>query len=186
MGKKVGFSIALILGLILVDVFARFIYSQSWYGDTKLSKEVDPFDIITLVVTTVVTLWLGWYVAKKVTEQRYQKEYIISDLKQIEEEIKMVERSIENSKEVELQVGIALSSKLKRFIDRFSMTVEVFKITTINVELLNQNHKRLYIKFTNLEGDKLILDETNRNEIHHIFSDLIMTTRKMIFNINSY
>ena len=41
-------------------------------------------------MTTIVTMWLGWYVSKKLTEQRYQKEYIITDLKKIEEEINYI------------------------------------------------------------------------------------------------
>ncbi len=183
MVKKITFALVAITTFILLNIFSRFLYSQSWFSTTTFSKELNPFEIITLVVTTLVTIWLGWFVSKKLTEQRYQKEYIINDLKIIEEEINFIEKSIQYST-VDLQTLLGLLNKLKTYLERFSKTIEIFEIKSVDALNLNEIYIKLYEKTTDIESNQLSLNDTNRNEIYKICNDFIITTRKMIFTIN--
>ncbi len=185
MVKKIVIVILAIISLALIDVFSRFLYAQSWFSTTTFSKELDPFDILSLIVTTIVTFWFGWYISKKLTEQRYQKEYVINDLKQIEEELCYIERSMQSSN-IDLENLLDNLNKLNTYIKRFCKTVEIFKISTIDVKNLNKFYNLLYSKTTNVESSQLVLDATNRNEINQVCADFVIETRGMIFTINKH
>jgi len=185
MGKKIMFICFAVISLILIDVFSRFLYDQSWFGSTTLANEVDPFDIINLIVTLIATIWLGWYVSKKLTEKRFEKEYIITDLKQIEEEISYIEKNVESSR-LELDTVLNMLNKLSAHIERFSKTIQIFKISAINVIKLKKNYQELYEKTTNVEGNFLQIDTENRNEINQICTDFVITAREMIYTINKH
>ena len=183
MGKKIVYFFALIFSLIIIDIFSRFLYDQSWFGATTLSKELNPIDVVTLIVTTIVTIWLGWYVSSKITAQRFEKEYLINDLKQIEQEIFFIEKNIDNS-DIELQKLLSLLDKLNTYIDRFSKTIEVFNVSCVNVKMLNKNFRKLYTKTTDIDGNVFQTDNSNRKEINQVLTKFIIETRKMIFTIN--
>ncbi len=185
MGKKIALVFSLVVSFVLLNVFARFLYSQTWFSTTSFSKELDPFDIITLVVTTAVTVWLGLYVSKKITEQRFEKEYVINDLKHIEEEINHIEKNMQ-SREMDIQSILDLLNKLNIYIERFSKTIEIFEITCIEVNGLNKAYKKLYKKTTNIDGSQLVLDGPIRNEINKVCSDFIIKTREMIKTVNKH
>lgn len=185
MEKKITYGFILIIAFVLLNIFSRCLYEESWFSSTTFAKELNPFDIITLIVTTIVTLWLGWYVSKKLTEQRYQKEYIITDLKKIEEEINYIERVMESTT-LDLQTLLGVLNKLKIYIDRFSKTIDVFQISSIDSKELNKYYTKLFIKSTDLDGDKLDLDEVNRNEINQVSAEFIIVIREMIFTINKH
>lgn len=183
MGKKIVFALCILISLILLDIFSRFLYEQSWFSSFRFSKDLDPFDVITLVCTSLLTIWLGWYVSRKITEQRYEKEYIITDLKRIEEEINQIEKSMESSS-IELQTLLNLLIKLKTNIDRFSKTVEIFNISCIEAKSLESFYTNLYKKTTNLEGTFLPSGDPIRNEINQVCADFVIKTREMIFKVN--
>lgn len=183
MGKKIILVFAITIVFILLNIFSKFLYEQSWFSSTTFSTQLDPFDIITLVVTSLVTVWLGWYVSKKITEQRYQKEYVINDLKQIEEELNFIERSMQSSN-IDLQSLLGLLNKLKTYIERFSKTIEIFGISCVDAKTLDTFYRELYIITTDLDSNQLLLDETNRNEINQVCSSFVIHTRSMIFEIN--
>jgi hypothetical protein len=185
MGKKITIVIAFGVSFVLLDIFSRFLYSQSWFGTTTFSKEVNPFDIIVLVVTSLVTIWLGWYVSKRITEQRYQKEYLINDLKEIEEEINTIQRGILSSSTLEIQTLIGFLNKLRTYMDRFSKTIEVFEISSINTKELNNQYNTLFQKATDLDGTHLVIDEIVLNELNSVCVEFVIRTRRMIFKVNN-
>lgn len=185
MGKKISIAIFIIVSFIALDIFSRFLYAQSWFGNTSFAKEVNPLDIITLVISTSVTIWLGIYISKKLTEQRYQKEYIINDIKLIEEEIVFFDRNTMQSSSLDLQPTVNVLNKLKSYIDRFSKSLEIFNIS-IDIKLLNSGFNNLYTKVTNTSGSSLILDDTNKHEIASICNDLVLVTRKIVCSINKH
>lgn len=185
MGNKIIIGILIGVSFILLNIFSRFLYNQSWYSNSSLAKELNPFEIISLVVTTVVTIWLGWYVSKKITEQRYEKEYVITDLKKIEEEIEFIERNLQFPN-IEIQTLLDHLNKLKICIDRFSKTAEIFQISCVNNVELENIYRKLYTKTTNLEGNILTNDNPVRNEITQVCNEIILKTRSMIFKINKH
>lgn len=183
MGKNLIYLVIAISLIIAIDIFSRFLYAQSWLSNVVLSKEVDPIALLSIVISAVVAIWLGWYITKKLSAQRFEKEYLISDIKHIEEEIGFIERKMQVSN-IELQTILELLNKFKLYIDRFSKTIDTFQVTSINSRKLFENYNRLYSKTTNTEGDLFNIDTSVRLEINNIFSSIIAETRQMIFMIN--
>lgn len=186
MAKKIGIALSLLLVFVLLDIFARFLYAQSWFGTTTFSKELNPFDVITLIVTTLITIWLGIYISKKLTEQRYQKEYIINDIKLIEDEILFFERNTYHTSSLDLLPTVSQLNKLKNYIDRFSKSLKIFNISNVSVSGLNSKFNSLYNLVTDTGGLNLVLDETNKHEIDSVCKDLMLETRKIVCSINKH
>jgi hypothetical protein len=182
MGKKIKYFLFIFL-FIALDIFSRFLFKQSWFSKITLSNEVNPFDILSLIVSSVVAIWLGRYISKKLSAQRFEKEYLISDIKKIEDEIHIIENKLQSSN-IELQTILDLLLKFKLYIDRFSKTINIFGITNINATKLNNYYNLLYQKTTNTESDIFNIDEAVQIEITNICSSFILETRQMIFKIN--
>ncbi len=169
--------------LVIIDVFSRFLYKKSWFSTVQLAKEVDPVSIFSIVVSAFVAIWLGWYITRKLSAQRFQKEYLISDIKKIEEQILSIEDKMQVSN-IELQTVLELLNKFKVYIDRFSSTITIFQVSSINASKLCNNFNKLYSATTDTEGDCFEIDESIRIEINEICSSIIIETRKMIYTIN--
>lgn len=73
-------GIVAILILSILIIFGNGIFSSSW----KYEFDVRPMDVITLCVTSLITIFAAWYITKYLNEDRYAKELVIEDLKQIE------------------------------------------------------------------------------------------------------
>ena len=88
MGKTtiILFSISLVVIVAVITVLSFGLLQTSW----SYSYVVEPIDIINILVTVLVTIFVAWYVTKKLSEERFEKELIISDLKSIEECIKKI------------------------------------------------------------------------------------------------
>lgn len=93
MGKTtiILFSISLVVIVAVITVLSFGLLQTSW----SYSYVVEPIDIINILVTVLVTIFVAWYVTKKLSEERFEKELIISDLKSIEECIKKILDSYE-------------------------------------------------------------------------------------------
>ncbi len=184
MGYRIIIGIAVVISFILLNVFSRFIYDQSWFGTYKFSKEVNPYDIISLVVTSLITIWLGWYISKKINNLRYQKDYLIDDLKLIEIEINKIESNLNNT-EVDLQILINILTIVNININRFKKTADIFKLKKIDMQTLENCYSNLYSKSTNTEGEFLTLSESNCNELKQLCSEFIIAVRTQIYKINN-
>lgn len=183
MGKNIILLIIVTVLLLVIDIFARFLYAESWLSHVILSKEINLIEIIGIIVSACVAIWLGLYITKKLSAQRFQKEYLISDLIKIEEEIWDIENQI-NGTPIELQHLLNLLYRFKLYIDRFSKTVEIFQITCISSNKLSDFYFQLYTLTTDLDGNLFIADENCQFKINTICTSIIAETRQMIFNLN--
>ena len=182
MGKNLIYFISIPI-LLVIDIFARFLYAKSWFSNVELSKEISPVELLSIIMSAIVAIWLGWYITRKLSAQRFQKEYLISDIKKIEDEVLYIEDKMQGSN-IELQNVLDLLSKFKLYIDRFAKTIDIFQVTTINSSKLTKDYYRLYTKTTDTEGNLFTIDESMRIEINSICSSIIAETRQMIFVIN--
>lgn len=184
MGKKIIFFLGGCLIFIALHCFSRFIYNQSWFGETSLDTQVNPFDIITLIINSGLTVWLGIYIAKKLTEQRYQKEYLMDDLKKIENYVYDIDKAIEISSTISLDQLLDHCNKIKVSISRFEQTLNIFNISDYNTIALNSQFVNLYSEITNLPGNTLIINGVNRITISNHCTNVVTQTRLLIFMVN--
>lgn len=183
MVKNIKYYIFAIPILVLADIFARFLYEKTWFSSVVLSNEVDPTDIFSSVISTSCAIWLGWYITRKLSAQRFEKEYIITDIKKIEEELFSLEKQMKVSS-MELQTVLEILNNFNIYIDRFSKTLDIFEVKSISPTNLSNTFMKLYVRTTNVEGTQLNIDQTLTIEIRTICSVILMETRRMICTIN--
>lgn len=181
--KYLTYLLIAILFFTVVDIFSRFLYEKSWFSGVKLSNEVDPMDIFGTAISATSAIWLGWYVTKKLTAQRFEKEYIISDIKKIEDELFTLEAKMKIS-QIDLQTVLELLNNFNLYISRFSKTIEIFQINSIKPDKLSLAYQKLYERTTNIEGTHLIIDQSVKIEIDAICTSILAETRYMICEIN--
>lgn len=80
MGQNKIICIIASIILLLIGYWGAGLLHTGWVFDYT----VEPMDIINLIVTVVVSVYVAWYITKRLTEERFEKELVISDLKDIE------------------------------------------------------------------------------------------------------
>lgn len=122
------FSVCLIVIITLLTVLSYGVLQTSW----SYSYVVEPIDIINIIVTLLVSVFIAWYVTKRLSEERFDKELVISDLRDIESCIKktleLYDRSNSNN-----EILIYLN-QLHILIRRFQCTINIDKVDTRGLE----------------------------------------------------
>lgn len=175
--------ITLILALIIFVLF-KSLCNTSWFSKFTFTNEINPLDIFSLITSLGVAIWLGYFITKKLTEDRFIKEFVISDICKIEEEVNFIERITTESDKLELQTIFDGLHKLKQKIERFEQTSRLIGIGNKDFTSVNKCHSKLFLITTN--SDKDIIDFQNkRNEIEIVCSDFIIELRGIICSVNN-
>jgi hypothetical protein len=184
MAKKITIGFIVFFISLCIFCFIRLLYIQSWFSKVTISNDLIPLDVVSLLVSSLLTVFLAWYITKKLTEQRFEKEFIIEDLKNIETQINYIERITSDIDSIQLQPILDLLSKLQTHIDRFNKTIKVLQIPCRESNKLNASFATLYRKATDVDGLQLDIDSVKRNEIHTVCTNFIIITRSLVCSIN--
>lgn len=175
-------------GLLIVVVatflflFIRALYCQYWFSSFVLSKEIAPLDVFNVFFSGGIAIWLGWYITKKLSEQRFLKEFVIKDIYRIEEQIEAFEK-MSRSNTLELQTVFNELHELRNKIDRFERTARLTHYPIKEINNLKKYHTELY-KVTTTEN---LFDPRNcRNEINTICGGFVLSLRKIVCEVNNY
>lgn len=74
------FSVCLIVIVALLTILSYGLLRTKW----SYNYVVEPIDVINIVVTLLVSIFIAWYVTKRLSEERFDKELVIADLRDIE------------------------------------------------------------------------------------------------------
>lgn len=113
-------GIAAILILSILIIFGIGTFASSW----KYEFDVRPMDVITLGVTSLITIFAAWYITKYINEDRYAKELVIEDLKQIESTVGDIIVLSGESNDVSTNT-LSRINKLHLLIDRLGKTCNI-------------------------------------------------------------
>jgi hypothetical protein len=122
------FSVSLIVIIALLTVLSYGVLQTSW----SYNYVVEPIDIINIIVTLLVSVFIAWYVTKRLSEERFDKELIISDLRDIESCIKKTLEFYDSSNSNN-EILIYLN-QLHILIRRFQCTINTDKMDTRGLE----------------------------------------------------
>ncbi len=178
--KKIGLWIGLLVIMVLLFFFIRMLYCQCWFTTITFSKEVAPLDILNIFVSGGIAIWLGYYITKKLTEQRFLKEFIIKDIYRIEEQIELFEKLI-NTNNAQLESIFNELHDLKHRIERFDRTAKLTHFSCKEIKDLNNCHTELY----KISTSETIFPRNSKNEVQKICDDFVIFLRKIVFNINN-
>lgn len=97
MGQNKITEILLSLILIITVGISLLYGCNFWTTNWKFKNEVELTDLINIIVTVSSAIGAAWFIAKKLSEDRFNKELTINDLKKIEEQIgNIIEIAVKN------------------------------------------------------------------------------------------
>jgi len=178
--KKILLGIILLVLTTMLFVCIRAMYCQCWFSTVTFSKDIAPLDILNIIISGAIAIWLGYYITKKLTEQRFLKDFIIKDIYRIEEQIESFEKLV-HTNNAKLQSIFDELHDLKSKIERFERTTKLTPYSCNEVKDLNNCHIKLY----KISTEKTILPVDSRNEIQKICDDFVICLRKIVCKINN-
>lgn len=184
MGRKIIAFIVCGSIIVFLFLFAKYLYCQEWFRSIKLSNELIPLDVINIIVSSSVAVYIAWYISKKLTAVRYEKEYLIKDLQQIDNEVFNLSSCVTESSQIPIADILVKLNKIKVVIDRFQRTVLLVQLSAIKLFPINSSYLDLYQSMTDIDGYMLEFTPEKKNEIQKYVSDLAYHIRKTIFQIN--
>ena len=177
-------AIFIILIFFIVALFS-FLFTGLIQKEWTFSYVVEPIDLINLIVTFLISVFVAWYITKQLSEERFEKELIISDLKAIEECMK---RSLDlltpyNQTAKNISDGELIMhsyNELQILISRFKKTVSSRNIDTNKLSgLLTQFYKEI----TNFDSS-VDIKNLDYPQVQQLGDDLIIEVRDIIRKIN--
>ncbi|MCH4897057.1 hypothetical protein E0494_10150 [Marinilabiliaceae bacterium JC040] len=142
--------------------------------------------IISIVSNGIIAVILGWVITKKLTEQRYEKEYLISDLKLIEINLTDLKKKLEEDK-VEIPILDEYFHKIGNSVDKFIGIFDIISKPPINkkeIEDLRKLSFIIYAEITNIDASFLDLNRGERAKYQELMDKYINLIRSLILKIN--
>lgn len=177
MGQNKIICITASIILLLIGYLGAGLLRTGWVFDYT----VEPMDIINLIVTVVVSVYVAWYITKRLTEERFEKELVISDLKDIEGEIKKILDAYEKSKPG--NVILPAINQLRILIDRFKKSVQLTASKKLDTAALDSSFIQFYRFATDYGAVDNVID-VDLPSVQNHGSNLIIEVRNLISTIN--
>lgn len=184
MAKKTIIFLAFFFGMIFLVEFFSFLRCHYWLSTLDVDRTLNPLEVFNILITSTVTISVAWYISKKITEQRFEKELLIGDLKQVEKEVHSIEDIINNSDTIDVNLVLLKIGSIRNNIDRFESTVEILNLKGADTIDLNKSFNNLYSFSTDVDSIIVKSDTIDLAEINRKCSDVVVKTRKLLFQIN--
>lgn len=168
--------------LLLAVCIVVFMYNESWFTLLTAETSLNPIEPLGIIISAVLTIWIGWYITKKLTEQRFEKEYLIKDLALIEQKVNDLNDLFQTSSEVDLTYVAAKNSEIQGVYSRLEETLKIANIE--NKSELSNSIKNLYQCTTNFISPTIKVNDVDLATISAKCDKVILNTRSMIFKIN--
>jgi hypothetical protein len=182
-GLLIGFFIFLFFLFITI---CNFIYKENWLTTVAASKELDPIDLLGLILSTTATFLLAWYITKRLQEQRYEKEFLISDLRNLENEVILFNNTLTQSTTISLENVLSTLGKIDQELYKFNQTADILDISCAKKNQLKIHQTLLFSNATDTDGAVLEIADVNRRVLNKICNDYSIAIRQLIRNINKH
>lgn len=179
MGKNKIIQILIYIFLFIIAGISLLYGFGLWKTSWSFKGEVELVDFINIIVTIFTAVFAAWYISKKISEERFYKELIISDLRKIEELISsVIEILIRNERleDDQKQEILNLIGYLNNLIDRFEF-----------INGYNNQNSSLRTVFLNFYGLSTDFGSDTNIDIQNVIrtgNKLIKEVRSQIININ--
>ncbi|MBP1630004.1 MAG: hypothetical protein H6Q15_897 [Bacteroidetes bacterium] len=184
MGRKIISVLIPLIILLSILWLGRLIYLKEWFYKCSVDDKVVPLDVVNLIVTSICTFFIAWFISKKITSSRYKVDFLIEDLKNVNIELIRLQEKVIELNNIELHVVLSSLNRIRSNYSRFEKTLELAKIRCSESKAFNPHYTRLYNITTGVKSNKLELDDANRIIVENSISSLIELIRQIIFKIN--
>lgn len=170
LGKNIVKILLILLIIIVVDILIRLLIQQNWFSKFQFSYELNPSILFSSFLTAIVTLFAAWYISKKIKEQRFEKDFLLKDLIDIEQDICRIQTLITPGS-IDSQEFIDILNNIQRITKRFKHTLNACGRENSGLTSLNAKYKVLYTKLTNTDSDYLDVNDDNKGNLMN-YSDV--------------
>ena len=181
--RKFFVGLFILIGTAIIFMFVRSLYSVDWFNTFEYDKKVSPFDVFNLIISTIVAIGLGYYITKKLTEERFMKEYLISDIEKVENELENIE-TIFNAKHVELMTVFNAVNKLSHKIERIENTAKLIDFKTKEISKLKELNTNLFASATATDEASSINTYQTHLQLEPIYNDISVCLKKIVHRVN--
>ena len=182
--KKPALVICATIFILFFIGFIVDLLCNKWHCNIEYTNSVSLIEIINIAVTVSVTIWLGWYVTKKLAEQRFIKEFLIADIYKIEESLTALERLTLAGK-LEVETVFQNLHFLRAKIDILQKTTEIAEIETSEISNLLALHIQIHAKTTNADGNEIDI-ASQKTEISELCKKFVLSLREIVCYINRH
>lgn len=168
---------------LFIFIFVRSLYCNFWFANIKYDQVVAPLNVLNLIVSAGIALWLGYYITKKLTEQRFIKEFIITDINKIEEELDNF-KSIMSGNNVELETAFVSLNRLNHKIENVDKTAKLIDFSPNEIQEIKLLYYKLYRIATTTDSSTSIQTVNTRYSLEPIYSEFSHSLRTIVFLLN--
>lgn len=173
----------MLLGLLVL--FLVRLFCAHWFSRIEFEKNLAPLDLISVLLTSLVTIFLGYYITKKLTESRIEKDSLIEDLKKIESYMYSVQDVLKNYKIVDLQqISMELEMAVLN-INRFKNTLKIVGENSVKTQSLEDCFFQLYTISTNFDGETAQVNDLSSGKILQKSDQVLLEVRRLMHIINT-
>lgn len=162
-----------------------YFLSGSRLKEIEVDASIVPVDVVIFLLTSALAIYLGYYITKKLTEQRTGKDLLISDLSKIEMSINDIEASIKYPGGINIHQLSTIAEGVILYVDRFKRTLSIAGNAMIVTSELETLVYRLYHVATNFDGQAWEVDGIPVGAIRKSATETIVEIRRLVHLINA-
>lgn len=178
---------SLIILLVICSSFLLIHFIRLFCGFIFISEidySVNAFEYVSLIITSFLTILVAWYITKKLTEQRFEKDFLINDLKSIESIVHDIEDILETSSSINITHMASKINSIFMLKNRMKEAIELTSLSDTNIIPLENSINDLFTSATDFDALDIPISKVDVPEIQQRCSNLIRETRNLIIDIN--
>lgn len=179
---KIIFNI--IAFVVLLNILCFVIHYLSNVDKWELDYKANIADIFNIFATIILAVLVSTYFSRRQSAEKFEKEILISDLKEIELKVRSIQYSYEKNESLSLGFVSTELNTIRTYIDRFENTYSLYQHAPLATNLKSL-HMNLYTIMTNVDDDKIETNKIDIAEIQSFCNKFILETRDCMLKVNS-
>lgn len=185
MVQKIASATLIFISVVVILRFWTLLLLNGWFDNLKIDYNVVPVDVFDIMITSAVTIWIGYYVVKTLSEQRFEKEMLISDLREIEAKTSELEAIFEQSNQIDITLVSSKLNAIHHSLDRFKHTIKL-STSKYDTEIreIDAAFNSLFISTTDFGSNIIRQDVVDMPAISTNINRVILKVRETVIRIN--
>ena len=184
MGKKCKRLLVCAILFLLLLILVFNMLSKDWFCNVEFSKTIDPISILEIIISSSIAIYLGRTIAKKLSEERFDKEYIIRDLTTLDETLSKFVQYIQRSNSLDINTCSDMIEDIRIGISKYKSSLDIFGITSIDVQTIDHLFLTLYKQGTSQVGQTILGADAPKDHIINICQQIAKEIRRAVKLVN--
>lgn len=184
MKKNTIYKYLIVVLLIVLSLFLIVYFRVINFSALEFNNILDPVAIVGLLLTAIITIWIGSIFVQRMTEDRFLKESVIRDIVNMEEYLLRIENLLSTNPN-DISTVFNYLTSLEHKLSVLTHTLDIYKFNKGTSEL--KKIVELHIDLYSITTDS---DSSTSKEKMALTTDILKEIRKllktMIYQINMH